>query len=169
MADADGPDADGPMSRPLPCRRGLDPDGPAGDGTAAAVAIADPDARPVGPSSADPDATDVPRDVPPVADPALVADANAKPIPVAEGTPLADADPVAKPAPVTVPGPIEALTRLGPAAAEPMAFANAMAPGNLVTIGTTAFADVEGPAVADAKGTAIADVEGTAVVVVPLF
>ena len=50
-----------------------------------------------------------------------------------------------------------------------MAFANAMAPGNLVTIGTTAFADVKGPAVADAKGTAVADVEGTAVVVVPLF
>ena len=80
MANADGPDADGPMSRALPCRRGLDPDGPAGDG-AAAAAIADPDARPVGPASADPDATwiaDVPPDVPPVADPALVADAIAK-------------------------------------------------------------------------------------------
>jgi hypothetical protein len=77
------------------------------------AAIADPDPSPVGPAIANPDAApiaDIPPDVPPVADPALVANAIAKPIPIAKGTPLADADPIATPAPVTALGPIAAPT-----------------------------------------------------------
>jgi hypothetical protein len=50
-----------------------------------------------------------------------------------------------------------------------MASADAMAPGNLVTMGTTVFADVKGTAIANVEGTTVANVEGTAIAILPLF
>jgi hypothetical protein len=155
--------ANGPMSWAFPCCLGLDPDSPAGDGAFAAAAIADPDATPNA-------------NVPPVADAALVADASAEPIPLADADPVATPTPIttpfamptlitapfampalftapiAMPAPVTTPGPTAAppVRRLIPTTAEAVASANvdAMTIANVVTMGTTAIADVEGTAFA---------------------